>query len=48
MWYLPLVLPLLLAACEVGNMQSANPVIAGASIIASAVVSCFIAWLILR
>jgi hypothetical protein len=45
---LPLVLSLLATACEIGDVNSSDPTIAGASIIASVVVSCFVAWLLLR
>jgi len=43
-----LLLSPLVAACEIGDVHSEDPTIAGASLIASVIVSCFIAWLLLR
>jgi hypothetical protein len=43
LWLLPLV-----AACEIGDVHSSDPTVAGASLIASAIVSCFVAWLVFR
>ena len=43
-----LALSPLVAACEVGDVHSSDSTFAGASLLASVIVSCFIAWLILR
>lgn len=46
--WLPVLSALLTTACTVGNPESSDPTIAAVSIIGSVIVSCFVAWLILR